>query len=130
MNNRESGKGYDPLESRREVNGLWIEKLESILNRTSFVQSPRLEQLSRDLLNGSENIKAFMTEWAKEAEGLVELLPSEKQPEAQVGLIVAQVVILLKGDFAEEANDAIEDAIDLAYQFGMNQLVEALINKP
>lgn len=112
-----------PQESKERI----IRALEALGSKLGFSETEDLSDLEQEIVSNPEQRFQLMEEWLSSAEKIIDVLPEEKKINAQLGLIVRQSAILQKAGMIGEYAQAIEQAIDLAYQLGQDDIVQELV---
>ena len=104
-----------------------IQELEAISNNLGFFGTETLSNLEQEIVRNPEQKLQLIDQWLSCAEKTIDVLSEEKKINAQLGLVVRQSVILQKAGMTHEYKQAIEQAIDLAYQLGQDDIVQGLL---
>ena len=112
-----------PQESKERI----IRALEALGSKLGFSETEDLSDLEQEIVSNPEQRFQLMEEWLSSAEKIIDVLPEEKKINAQLGLIVRQSAILQKAGMIGEYAQAIEQAMDLAYQLGQDDIVQELV---
>ena len=112
-----------PQESKERI----IQELEALSSKLGFSETEALLNLEKEIVNNPEQRLQLIGEWQSNAEKTTDALPEDKKISAQLGLIVRQATILQKAGMTNEYKQTIEQAIDLAYQLGHDDIVQELI---
>ena len=110
----------------RESKERTVQELEAMGNRLGFSETEELSNLEQRIVSNPEQRSQLMGEWQSSAEKVVDALSEEKKINAQLGLIVRQAAILQKAGMRDDYNQALEQAIDIAYQLGEDDIAQKL----
>jgi len=121
--------------SSEEFNESFINKQERLANnldmlaeRTGFKPDDKLTELGRQIIAEPQKAESLIKEWMAHGQEIIDSLPEAEKISAQIGLMASQAALLYRVNLTEFADNAVEQAIDLAYQMGFNNIAQELAN--
>lgn len=115
--------GETPQENKERT----IQDLEALSSKLGFSETEILLNLEQEIVDNPEQRLQLMEEWLSSAEKTIDGLSEDKKINAQIGLIVRQAIILRKAGMTSECKQTLEQAIDISYQLGQDDIVQELI---
>jgi hypothetical protein len=102
------------------------DKLRSLPEKTGFKPSEKLEEYGQNIIREPEKSVELIQEWITEAQAIVDALPESEKNKAAVGLIISQAEMCYRAQLMEFGNSAFDQAIEIAFQLGLDELAQEL----
>jgi len=107
-----------------------VKPIDALPEKLGFIETTDLAELRGVLVeaidSGSNRATRLMTVYQELGGEVVDELPNAERPRAQIGLIVQMGLIRRDGGRADQYMQDLEDAIDYAWQVGLDAEVAVL----